>query len=71
MKTTCIDNGFLIVSAADAGKLANGKLPNHGCETLIAHDGSCYWLGRTRYASDIVWAIRPSNWRLVNGQAVL
>jgi len=70
MKTTPIDNGFLLISASDARKLGNG-LPGPGRERLVAHDGQHYWLARTLHQGQQHWSIRATKWRLVNGQATL
>ncbi|MCK9458581.1 MAG: hypothetical protein M0R80_02995 [Proteobacteria bacterium] len=60
MKTTPIDHGFLQISQQDALALAKGKLPRHGYETLVNHEGEEYWLARTPLSGKLVWSIRPS-----------
>ncbi len=70
MQTTAIDNGFLLISSADAKKLAV-KLPKHGREKLVVHNGGNYWLSRTMHQGEQRWSMRPTKWRLVNGYAVL
>jgi len=72
MTKQAIDNGFLLISAADAKKLTiDGTLPGPGRERLIEHEGQHYWLARTRHNSKMRWSIRATRWRLVGGQAVL
>jgi len=58
MKTTLIDNGFMLISEADAKKLGGGTLPAYGRERLVKHDGKDHWLARTRYMGKIRWSIR-------------
>jgi len=71
MKMTYLDNGFYMVSRADAIRLGEGELPAHGHEKLVKHDGKHWWLGRTQHQGRLVWAIRETAWRLKDGQAVL
>lgn len=71
MKMEPIDHGFMEISEADAKKLAGGKLPAHGRERLVVHEGQHYWLARTDNWGKLVWSVRKTNWRLVNGVAVL
>lgn len=71
MKTQVIDNGFLLISKADAKRLNAGKLPKDGYESLVFHEGKHYWLARTRYDGKQRWSIRHTKWHLVNGVATL
>lgn len=61
-----LDNGFYILSGKKASKLCGGKLPKHGYEKLIEHEGAHYWIARTRHNGKWVWSIRDSHgWELV------
>ena len=71
MQMTPIDHGFMRISRADALKLGNGTLPDHGRERLVVHEGQHYWLTRTPVYNEMVWSVRKTDWRLVNGVAVL
>jgi hypothetical protein len=68
---TPLDNGFFTLTVTNARLLAGGKLPKPGNEKLVKIDQKYYWLSRTMANKQQVWAVRETNWRLVNGQAVL
>lgn len=70
MKTQEIDNGFLLISEANAKALA-GTLPGPGRETLVVYKGQHYWLSRTMHYGLMRWSIRTTKWKLVNGRATL
>jgi len=57
MKTTLIDNGFMLISETDAKRLGNG-LPRWGCERIVEWNGKKHWLARTRYNGKMRWSIR-------------
>lgn len=71
MKRTPIDNGFELISARDARKLAEGTLPREGRELLVTLEDGNYWLSRTMFDGKLCWSIRPSAWRLRGNVAVL
>lgn len=72
IKMTHLDHGHHIVSAADARRLCGvGSLPAHGRERLVEYEGRHYWLSRTPHEGGLVWCVRPTDWRLVDGRAVL
>lgn len=58
MKTTPIDNGFMLITEADARRLGGGTLPAPGRERLVVHEGKDYWLARTMYQGKMRWSIR-------------
>lgn len=67
-----IDNGFYEISAAKAKALAGGRLPAHGREQLVEHEGKTYWLTLTVHGGKAVWSIRDGgSWKLRGGVAIL
>lgn len=72
MKQEFIDHGFILISGRDARILGGGRLPRHGYEKLVVHEGHNYWLARTVHNSKIRWSIRPTDWRIAeDGHAYL
>ena len=69
---TYLDNGFYVVSRADAVTLTGGHLPGAGRECMVSYDGNNYWLTQTPHHGKFVWSMRLAiGWRLVGGIAVL
>ena len=63
MKMTYLDNGHYRISPANAGRLVRAlhrRLPRHGYEAAVEHDGKRWWLTRTRDRGRLVWAIYPA-----------
>ncbi len=71
MKKQLIDNGFMLISEADAKKLSGEQLPKAGHEKLVFHEGQHYWLARTRFNEEMRWSIRETLWAFVNGRPTL
>ena len=60
MQMRAIDNGFFIISRADAITLARSvpaALPRAGKQLLVKHDGKEWWLMQTKEEGRMEWAI--------------
>ena len=68
---TYIDSDFYRISNADAKKVAGGKLPKPGHESLIEFDNKRWFLSRTKVWGEMVWSVRLTDWRFENGRLIL
>jgi len=57
IKARDIGHGFMI-SAADARRLAGGRLPRPGYEKKVIIENRDFWLFPTLHRGELVWAIR-------------
>lgn len=60
MNKTPLGHGFYAISPKAAGKLAKEagkKLPKHGYELRVEHEGCLWWLKRTVHQGKLVWCI--------------
>ena len=68
---TYIDNDFYRISNADAKRVAGGKLPKFGHESLVELDNKRWFLSRTKVWGEMVWAVRLTDWRFEDGRLIL
>lgn len=61
----------MFVTERKAKEIGGGRLPRWGYEQLVLHEGNHYWMKRTIDNRKVVWWLRPTAYRLVNGMAIL
>ena len=68
---TYIDNDFYRLSSADAKKVAGGKLPKPGQESLVVFDNKRWFLTLTKVWGEMAWSVRLTDWRFEDNRLIL